>query len=606
MKKLVLAMAAILLLTGCSQPETPDATRMPTTQSETATLPTETTEPAPDGLYLPDSAMERSTGGAVRTYELKTGSVTSLSLLGEHLLAADDSRTLYLLEGDQAVPLRVRAPKQPGTSVGQYFQRTDSGASYYDAREMAVVTLDENLVGGARYVLPTDSGSRPLLAGDLSKLYYVTAEGIFTMDLQKGTARLLREEQGDTVELNSLLFDDTLLQYTRRRSDGAEEVCFIDPDSGSLISVTRFRGTLQSRGDRFQAMLQVPDALGEEQWILSGTREGAESRLVPAEGWGGALLLEDGKILLQRQNKVGLELACLDLETGAQLGRILLPRQRLPMTLACADGGSLWLSSGESGRFYRWIMEESDRKSAASLEPYASLAAPDEAAREAVELRRQELEEQLDIRLTLTGAEQRTEGIDYDSMPDYYPAQSLRAMDALEQAAGRLPEDFLRQLGRRSHPLQVELTDRFDPAWPPATGTGSMDLTGGEIRLQADMSTDLEAVFYHELWHILEVRIRNDSDILHRWDRLNPEGFSYTGAVEPDPESYAGATADGYGMVSAREDRAQIFAYACMENQAERFTQPVLQQKLRFLCELLRDRYDLEGDPVWEQYLTEE
>ena len=277
------------------------------------------------------------------------------------------------------------------------------------------------------------------------------------------------------------------------------------------------------------------------------------------------------------------------------------------ISMACADGGALWLSAGGTGRFFRWEMTAAESEPTASAVPYASLSHPDEAAMEQLNARMEALEERFHIRLSVIPAQARTEGVAYDGMPDYLPAQSARALELLEDALERLPEDFLRTVGRKAGgPLRVELADRFDPAWPVSPGSGSIDLTDGKTVLRADMSADLAAVFYHELWHIMEVEIRNDSDDLNRWNRLNPDGFAYTGQVETDPERYAGATADGYGMVSAREDRAQLFAYACMAEQADRFTQPVMQEKLRFLSELLREHFDPEGEPVWEQYLEKE
>ena len=78
MKKLVIALMAVLLLTGCAaQPVQTESTLPP---AET-TIPT---EPLPS-IYVENSPMERGTGGAVRQYQLDTP-VTGLGMLGDALL----------------------------------------------------------------------------------------------------------------------------------------------------------------------------------------------------------------------------------------------------------------------------------------------------------------------------------------------------------------------------------------------------------------------------------------------------------------------------------------------------------------------------------------
>ena len=95
---------------------------------------------------------------------------------------------------------------------------------------------------------------------------------------------------------------------------------------------------------------------------------------------------------------------------------------------------------------------------------------------------------------------------------------------------------------------------------------------------------------------------------------MNPEGFVYAGeeayssGMLQDSEYLTFGTnyfADEYGMVGPREDRAQIFVYAVMEGQEERFASEAMQAKLERICYLLRKAYWMDKGEmaVWEQYL---
>ena len=429
------------------------------------------------------------------------------------------------------------------------------------------------------------------------------------LDRQQETTRLLRQESGTILRLDGLRFDGALLQYTRQREDGMAEACFIDPDSGSLRGTALLEDELITVGDRFFVYLTVRTPVSEDRRMITGTRTGGpESVFDWISGWDNPLVLPGGQILLQKQGETGLELACFDLTDGTELGRVLLPEQESPVVTACVDGSALWFSDGQNGCFSRWEMTPAaDGELLSGLAPYSSLSDPSEENRQAVDARRMELEDAFDLRVSYAQADNRTEGVDYSRMPDHVPMQYSCAGDLLGQTLEQLPENFLDSVRHKAGgTLTVELTDRYDPAWPVKPGTGSIDLTGGQTCIRVDMSGDLPAIFYHELWHVLEVQMHNRSDRISRWNRFNPSGFDYSGSVETDPETYLGVTADGWGMVSAREDRAQLFAYACLPDQQERLAKPVLQEKLRFLCELLRDNYDCGDQPIWEQYLEHE
>ena len=59
-------------------------------------------------------------------------------------------------------------------------------------------------------------------------------------------------------------------------------------------------------------------------------------------------------------------------------------------------------------------------------------------------------------------------------------------------------------------------------------------------------------------------------------------------------------------MSYAKEDRGQIFAYACMEGNEEYFRAPVIQEKLKRISKGIREAFglkDVEDAFLWEQYI---
>lgn len=601
MKKMVISLAAVLMLTGCAQPAAPGAT--PTQPPETTVSSEATEQPQPQSYYVPDSPMERATSGAVGVYQMD-GSVTGLSMLGEKLLVCTDNRTLHLFSGSPLEQVRTRELEGELAWGEPDLRITASGIAYYDAPSATYRTLDENLVSGPSFVLSGQLDSRPLISSDLSAVYFVTKDGIQVMDLQEGTARMLRQEHEQIVRMDGLLFDDSWLYYTRRNDDGVEQTCFVDAATGSISRSNRFHGRITSDSSYFSSVMRVSSAMGQTNWVVMGDSSAPKKMLAMEDGWGDPILLDNGYVILQQRNKVGLNLVCYDMVAEKQLAQVLMPQQYNLIAYAGADKEALWLSDGASSRFYRWNLSVPAQQDlpVAQIRDYISLSQPDTQAMDAIVAQSQELGDQLGMEISFAQSSNRTEDIDYSELPDYMPMQYSQALDQLRSAAERLPEGFAKTIG-----LRVELTDRYDPAWDKVSSTGSYRMDGGKAQISVEMCPDVEAIFYHELFHVMEVQMRNAGDGLDRWKNLNPDGFAYTGSADSEQElPETDAVADGYGMVSAREDRAQIFMYACMSQQQERFQSETMQKKLRFLSEQIRDTFRIPDAPIWEQYLNAE
>lgn len=180
-----------------------------------------------------------------------------------------------------------------------------------------------------------------------------------------------------------------------------------------------------------------------------------------------------------------------------------------------------------------------------------------------------------------------------------------------------LPEDFLKKVGRLTDAgrLEIRLLDDYDPDQKTSRATGYIDVADGNAAVCVSMCGDIQEIFYHELFHLMEVQFMNDGDGFKNWDELNPENFTYAnsyadyyeGKLNNSPYLSQGSNffADAYGLVSPREDRAQVFLYACLDGESGRFSSPGMQAKLNMVCQVIREYISL-GDEemlLWEQYL---
>lgn len=615
---LLIALLAALLLSGCgnttAQTE-PSTEAAPGTSVET-TMPT---EPLPS-FYLENSSMERGTGGAVKLFELE-GTVTGMAMLGENLLICEDGSRLYLLD---PVTMKILRSRELDTGLDwddESLVITESGMAYYHDATSTYVILDTNLLSVSSYVIDAEMDTRPVITHSFEKICYGIEGGLEVMTLSDGTARRIREEHQKILSVDNLLLGDTLLCYTRETADGEKQSCFISTDDGRLLDTAQFNGTLYALGDRFVCLSDLEHALGRTKWLSTGTVGAESQRLQSQYQWEEALLLSDGRVILQAASRVGMTLYCYDLTTGLLLAQIIMPGQTEYLTMGGGNGQTIWLSDGTGNRVFCWDTTIDPRPGESSeLIPYASLAKPDPAAMAQVERLAQILGDRFDVTITFAEEQNRTVGVDYSDYADTRPEQYTKALEMLRLALEKLPEGLMYQIGRGADSDRVEilLLDGYDPERNTTQSTGAIDVTGGELVIRVNMCPELESIFYHELFHLMEVRIRTLTDGFEGWEELNPPVFQYTHSFEDAQSGVHHASAylqkgsnyfaDEYGMISQREDRAQVFLYAMKSGEQNRFLSDTMQEKLLRVSDTLRACFKISEDvtPLWEQYLEKE
>lgn len=617
-KYLLIGLVAALLLTGCGNTtvET-EPTTLPTVESTVET--TIPTEPLPS-YYVENSIMERGTGGAVKLYELE-GNVTGLAMLGENLLVCLDGSRLCLLDPVTLKTIRSRDLEMKLDWNDESLVITETGLAYYDELDRMYVTLDTNLLSVSTYVIEAEMRSRPVITRNFERICYATGEGLEVMNLSDGTTRRIREEHQRIESVDGLIFDDTILYYTRLTADGSREVCFVNTEDGSLRTAAALQGSVRAYNNGVACVMELDHALGQTRWLLTGQRGSALQRLASRYAWDDALLLPDGRAVLQAASSVGLTLYCYDLETGLLQAQIILPEQHELLKFAVGNGGQIWLTDSTGGMVYCWDTTMDSRGSDISeLLNYASLSNGDETQMAQVERLAQIIGDRFGVTIRFEEENNRTDGVDYAGLADVRPEQYNAALEKLKLTLEKLPEGLMTQIGKGADSGRVEicLVDGYDPVMNQTETEGSIDVSNGDLVIRVSMCPELDQIFLHELFHLMEVRIRTLSDGFKDWTDCNPRGFEYLNSYEQVESGEMDSSAylqlggnyfvDAYAMVSQREDRAQTFLYAMLDGEGNRFLSDSMQEKLTQISKLLRKHFNIDETvtPLWEQYLETE
>ena len=613
-KYLLIALAAALLLSGCGQTAVQtEPTTLPTEPSVETTVPT---EPLPT-YYVENSETERGTAGAVKLYELE-GRINGMTMLGGNILICESGRKFHLVDPVTMKILKTRELDTILSWTDESLVITENGVAYYAPASRTYVTLDTNLLIVSTYVIDADMETRPVISNSFEKICYGTEEGLEVMILADGTARRIREEQQTIVSVDGLLFDDSVICYTRQNQEGAEQVYFVNAEDGSLLDAASLSGRLHALGQRVVCVTDLEHAFGQDRWLITGQWGSPLQRLDTQFAWDDALILHDGRAVLQDLTAVGVSLYCYDLESGILLAQTMMPGQTELLKLGGGDGDRIWLSDGTDEKLYCWDTTVASRGGTESeLTGYASLSSGDEAGMEQVLRLAEIIGDKFAVDITFTEENNRTNGVNYDRYADQRPAQYNRALEELKLILEKLPVQLFQALGKgaASGRIQICLVDGYDPETGATEATGSIDVTDGGLKIRVNMCADLQKIFCHELFHLMEVRIRTLTDGFKNWTDCNPQGFDYLNSFEPVESGAMNASAylqlgsnyfaDAYGMVSAREDRAQVFLYAMQSGEQTRFESDTMQEKLTQISQMLRKCFKLDEDltPTWEQYL---
>ncbi len=604
-----------LLLAGCTQTLPPDS-------QPDATL--ETTQPAqarPQGIYVPDSAVEKQSFGAVSVYDPKEQQLLGLATMGEKILLVSQQAgavKLTFYEGETLIPAGELVVSDGFRLDGAAVHINENSISYYDGVNREVVLVGEDRLEKERVVLPEDAVGEPAVASDFSAVYYSTGNQIRVLDIKTGIVRLLREMADRQVRMQSVCFQNSVLVC--QVTEGEESyTAFLSAETGETFNTDEVLLSFDTWGDSYFA--QRRSASITEQ--LFGVRGESIRMLNPAsisyECW--AVPEMSAALTTVNVSDRGISMELYELDSGKRTASALLPGAEKIIAVAGKAGGeALWLiAEGAEGDSWvsRWDLSKSRVYNPVDYtSPRYTRENPDKEGLARCVEKAEELSRiyGVDVRIL---AEDLVDSANNTMTAEYQVRALKKGLSALETALSRFPEGFFRSLSEvtSDNVLHISIVQSIHSRGKNYGPAGLRYWVGTQEYIAIQIYEDVEQGLYHELFHALDTYLLANSSILDGWNALNPEGFAYDNhlnAYENRPETpyLTGETrafVDSYSMTYAVEDKARVFEFAMMPGHEEYFTSETMQAKLEMICMAIREAYDWKEDPrqfPWEQYLA--
>ena len=602
MKHLIAGLLALLLLTGCAPGM---AQEVPSTAPEEAA----TTSP---GLWEMGHPLEKATQGALRVYPLQETEAYALFSMGEDLLvlSGKESTRLTRLSGEALAPtdqatLNLFLEPEAVTV-------TANGLSYYDPQGQQVVVLDASLEEIRHLSLPDAARGAPLLSPDQGTLFYCTNTAVKAWDLSQNIHRTVTEMEKGQSLLG--LYQGGRLLLCRTESG----LQLLSGENGRLL----WQGqslTLSASDSRLYCTF--PE--GAENRLVFGNGEGIQV-LTPAESQADTRFLPRQHTALSfcQVSSGRLRLDYYDLASGRRTACLPLSSPARLLDLEGSEGGFVYLlvEEGGSRTIWRWDPAfPAVNDGEVYTGPCYTAETPDYRSLLALQARAAEIGKEYGMEILLWDDALDCPPWDYDFEAEYRISLLEDQLSQLEGWLRGFPEGFLAATAGNFSSLKICLVRTI-------TGTpesGSLACTDG-IQYFSDtnayialaVGTTAQQAFYHELYHVMETQLLNNSTALDQWDNLNPAGFSYDYDYAANETRQVGSWLDAdircfvdrYAMSFPKEDRARLFEYAMVPGSETLFAASPLQYKLKTLCQSIREAYGLKEYPEalpWEQYLLQ-
>lgn len=608
-----------LLLCGCSQ-EAPE-TEMEFPAATAAAV--EETKPTP--MYDPENPLEAQYQGALKVYPLTMRKVQGIRTLGEDVLVFSGygSTTLTVLTGEELyitaqVTLDLElSPEDPSVRIG------DGTVSYFDPVSRMTIVLNEDLKEVSRIAITEAITGSPILSADRNILYYCTSNAILAWDLETGIHRTVTELVYDEQSLTGLHWNDTVLQCRIRDGENIQTL-FLSAETGRILSQQDGDVALMTDGERYYAALPVSSM----EMLVFGDTAGTPKILYPedlaAENFYlpkshaviTASILADERILLNYYA----------LSSGTRRAELSLEPLQTPRSIADAEDGSVYIlvydPEADCDTLYRWdashaVFSSDPAESAGYTGEYSAVNSADPEALAQCQAYADQLSEKYSIRIHIYEDALDVQPWDYEFEAESLPRVILQELGLLDQRLSQYPEDVLEKTASHFTSLNISLVRQITGTAASGslnTATGIQFLEGMDAYVVITVGKYSQQALYHELYHVMETHILNESTALDLWESRNPEGFEYTYgyAVPESAQSYLEgenrAFVDIYSMSYPKEDRARILENAMLPGNRELFRSETMQAKLTAICEGIRQAYGLrrsEDTFLWEQYLDQ-
>ena len=616
MKRLLAILLIVLLLAGCS-------TGGDTTAPETS----DSTPPVANGLYNPNSNAEKQTNGAVRAYPLGRTTYVGMETIGnKQLLIAKDGE-LTLLSGDRCEPVAamvtgIRFDENPGA-----VDAAVTGVAYYAADTREVIQLNPQLQETGRCQLPEDLQGTPVISVENNEVYFCVGQEICAADLQTQITRKIRVQESTALTLTGCYFDGKILSCQLQDEMGLQTVAYISTETGQTLSEDQNIQFIQTEGDRYylgrvdgyvqQHIVGTIDDIPLTVLEPSGnTFSGSSLALqLPEDRFekATAVLKKNGVVTYETKEK-GILFSFHDLSGKSTIAQMLLPQVDAPVSVT-ADSQYVWIIAPHAGTnkqvLYRWDITQSPaEESFSSMQPLYTAQNPDEDGLKLQQEHADWYNNEHGVKIMIwQDAVEETGG--YHVVPEYQTKVISDMMTGLEPVYPLFPNTILRRTVDRGW-IRVCLVRSIE---------GGQDWAqfwkNGDCYILLTPQGDVAQSFLQAVSYVIDAHVLGNSRDYDSWDALNPKDFKYDYSYDRYElredlsltEGKDRAFIDSFSMTYPHEDRCRIFYYAITEGNEEVFASPVMQSKLKKLCEGIREAYGLEKKEdtyPWEQYLTQE
>lgn len=604
MKKTFIALLC-LLLCGCTPKSSPDAPPDQTANEPPvlSAVPEDLKDRFPDDLKIQPLSQRKVRG--------------MLSMEDDFLLfSGHGATTITLLSGDTYEALASLTldfelnPEDPSVQVHR------GSLSYFDPSAKEIVLLDNSLQTIRRIPAPKDMLGAPLLSADTKTVYYCTFHAIRSWDLESNIRRRIKEISCDAVFLSGLHLNDTVLEY-RIPSEEDPQVLFMAVDNGKLLKSLKGNITMVSAQDRYYAV--IPDS--NLYTLVYGQGEQAPQTLLPVDLRAFCHFLPDlhaGITVSNTDDSVQLNYYGLD--TGHHYAAVQLDPLHIPISII--DSGAdvcilLYDPACDCHVILRWTIPRTPDSNEVYTDTYFSAAQPDSAAIAACRNYASEIGRRHGIQVLIWEDAVAVQPWGYDFEPEHLYRVIMDELSLLDQRLSRYPEGFLAATASHFDRLNVCLVRQITGSAASGTlnaATGIQFFQDNDAYVVIAAGEFSEQALYHELYHVMETHILNNSTALDQWNSLNPSGFTYDYDYSANARRNSGiylqqeyrAFVDTYSMSFPKEDRARILEYAMLPGQGNLFQTKIMQEKLQALCLGIREAYDLKKAEevfLWEQYL---
>jgi hypothetical protein len=607
---LVVLLVLVLLLAGCSA--TTAEPPAPTQDSQ------QTGKPQLESLYIPNSAMEQATDGAVRAFRLDAGNYYGCAMLADQLLLLhekDGEGYFSLYRGENLEEIRIADLGQGVIPDVSKLQINGQGIGYFDSKNKDVVFLNPEFSETGRMHLPETLQGSAWLTPDWKQVYYCTDSGIYVMDLQNGIARLLREQTETAQEITGGFGNGEVIRCEMRISEKETKVLLIDGKTGAEIKSGAYLSNLITQGEHYY----LPHLDRGVMFLRFGTVE--DHRVLwPAEMDAEAeIVFSENVIVTVQSSEENISFACYDLGNGERGAAITLEGMKRIWGITGDGQGGIWFygENADGQCLYRWeFAKNATEDTTVYTAPYYTPEQADEETLARLIAQAKTLGQKYGVEILLWKNASATEPDNQTFTAEHLTQLYTHYLPKLDAALSVFPQGFFTKTVDQKLKIALLREITGDPAKGTLAQTECVQFWNQRMPVVAiTMGEDFEQNLYHGLYLYMETRLLSKSNALYEWYRINPSDFVYdddyiqnlkrvdTTYIEGEKPYFI----DLFSMSFAREDRATIFEYACQEGNEEYFKTPVLQEKLKRICKGIREAYGLKKvttEFLWEQYLA--